>query len=100
MHRTISLKFNGVIFLSVLQALLPLRSSHFLLKLQCHCDIPLNITLYIQQMSCKETISFIQRRTEVMGVVVLGSNTPTPEIPKALHNRDKLNPIVKTVKNF
>jgi hypothetical protein len=50
-------------------------------------------------MSCKETISFIQRRTEVMGVVVLGSNTPTPEIPKALHNRAKLNSIVKTVKN-
>ena len=26
-------------------------------------------------------------------------NPPPPEIPKALHNRAKLNPIVKTVKN-
>ena len=29
---------------------------------------------------------------------VVGSNPP-PEIPKALQNRAKLNPIVKTVKN-
>jgi len=28
-----------------------------------------------------------------------GSNPPPPEIPKALQNRSKLNPIVKTVKN-
>ena len=28
-----------------------------------------------------------------------GFNPPTPEIPKALQNRAKLNPIVKTVKN-
>ena len=28
-----------------------------------------------------------------------GSNPPTPKIPKALRNRAKLNPIVKTVKN-
>jgi len=27
------------------------------------------------------------------------SNPPPPEIPKALQNRAKLNPIVKTVKN-
>jgi len=30
---------------------------------------------------------------------VLGVPTPPPEIPKALQNRTKLNPIVKTVKN-
>jgi len=29
----------------------------------------------------------------------LGFNHPPPEIPKALQNRAKLNPIVKTVKN-
>jgi len=29
----------------------------------------------------------------------LGVSTPPPEIPKALQNRAKLNPIVKTVKN-
>jgi len=29
----------------------------------------------------------------------LGGLTPPPEIPKALQNRAKLNPIVKTVKN-
>ena len=41
-------------------------------------------------------ISLYQWRTEGGG----GSNTPpTPEIPKALQNRAKLNPIVKTVKN-
>jgi len=28
-----------------------------------------------------------------------GGSTPPPEIPKALKNRAKLNPIVKTVKN-
>jgi len=28
-----------------------------------------------------------------------GSSPPPPEIPKALHNRAKLNPIVKTVEN-
>ena len=28
-----------------------------------------------------------------------GFNPPPPEIPKALQNRAKLNPIVKTVKN-
>ena len=33
------------------------------------------------------------------GEGVWGSNTPQPEIPKALQNRAKLNPIVKTVKN-
>jgi len=34
------------------------------------------------------------------GVGGLGcSNPPPPEIPKALQNRVKLNPIVKTVKN-
>ena len=31
---------------------------------------------------------------------VWGSNPSTPEIPKALQNRAKLNPIVKTVKNL
>ena len=30
---------------------------------------------------------------------VWGVQTPPPEIPKALQNRAKLNPIVKTVKN-
>jgi len=30
---------------------------------------------------------------------VWGVQTPPPEIPKALKNRAKLNPIVKTVKN-
>jgi len=30
---------------------------------------------------------------------VWGVQPPTPEIPKALQNRAKLNPIVKTVKN-
>ena len=29
----------------------------------------------------------------------LGGSTPPPKIPKALQNRAKLNPIVKTVKN-
>jgi len=30
----------------------------------------------------------------------LGGLNPHPEIPKALQNRAKLNPIVKTVKNY
>jgi len=30
---------------------------------------------------------------------VWGVQTPPPEIPKALQNRAKLNPIVKSVKN-
>jgi len=30
---------------------------------------------------------------------VWGVQTPPPEIPEALQNRAKLNPIVKTVKN-
>ena len=34
------------------------------------------------------------------GGVLGGSNPPPPEIPKALQNRAKLNPIVKTVKNY
>jgi len=29
----------------------------------------------------------------------VGGSSPPPEIPKALQNRAKLNPIVKTVKN-
>ena len=29
-----------------------------------------------------------------------GVQPPSPEIPKALQNRAKLNPIVKTVKNY
>ena len=33
------------------------------------------------------------------GGVGLGEFKPPPEIPKALQNRAKLNPIVKTVKN-
>jgi len=50
----------------------------------------------------KATISFAmsvrqhQWRTE--GRDLVGSNTPKPEITKALQNRAKLNPIVKTVK--
>jgi len=34
-----------------------------------------------------------------MSVACRGGQTPPPEIPKALKNRAKLNPIVKTVKN-
>ena len=42
---------------------------------------------------------FDQWRTEGGGGVWGGGSTPPPEIPKALQNRAKLNPIVKTVKN-
>ena len=38
-----------------------------------------------------------QWRTEGEGV--WGGSTPPPQIPKALQNRAKLNPIVKNVKN-
>ena len=38
----------------------------------------------------------VQQCTERRG----GSNPSPPEIPKALQNRVKLNPIVKTVKNY
>ena len=41
-------------------------------------------------------VSPVQWRTEGEG---LGVQTPPPEILKALQNRAKLNPIVKTVKN-
>ena len=34
-----------------------------------------------------------------MGGGEFGGSTPTTEIPKALQNRAKLKPIVKTVKN-
>ena len=42
---------------------------------------------------------YIQWRTEGGGGVFKHTHTPPPEIPKALQNRAKLNPIVKTVKN-
>ena len=54
----------------------------------------------------KVTISFERPRRRCEGSIsgvprrVLGCSTPpTPEIPKALQNRAKLNPTVKTVKN-
>jgi len=40
------------------------------------------------------TVSMRQWRTDEG----LGGSAPPPEIPKALHNRAKLNPIVKTDK--
>ena len=53
----------------------------------------------IQQLQTQR-VTFIesnQWRTEGVDGVWGGSNPP-PEIPKALQNRSKLNPIVKTVK--
>jgi len=41
------------------------------------------------------SVDWIQWRTEGG----LRCSTPPPEVPKALQNRVKLNPIVKTVKN-
>ena len=56
----------------------------------------------IQELTVTSTYHFsytqYQWRTEGEGVV--GFKHPkTPEISKALQNRSKLNPIVKTVKN-
>ena len=45
-------------------------------------------------ISVTSNIKFDQWRTEGG----LGCSTPPPEIPKALQNRAKLNPIVKTIK--
>ena len=45
----------------------------------------------------KNIFNLHQRRTEGGGV--WGVQTPPPEILRALQNRAKLNPIVKTVKN-
>ena len=42
--------------------------------------------------NCKPSSSGVPRGS-------LGCSTPPPEIPKALQNRAKLNPTVKTVKN-
>jgi len=47
-------------------------------------------------ISPQKFFRYNQWRTEVGG---LGCSTPPPEIPKALQNRVKLNPTVKTVKN-
>ena len=47
----------------------------------------------------------LRRKQEIIsgvprgGLGVLGVSNPPSEIPKALQNRAKLNPIVKTVKN-
>ena len=46
-------------------------------------------------LMCLSNVNINQWRTEGG----LGCSTPPPEIPKALQNRAKLNPIVKTVKN-
>ena len=50
------------------------------------CNVQLNVIFKVLQ---------VQWRTEGG----LGVQSPPPEIPKALQNRAKLNPIVKTVKN-
>ena len=50
----------------------------------------------LMQVTDTRTVRGVPRGVGVGG----GSNTPPPpEIPKALQNRAKLNPIVKTVKN-
>jgi len=52
-------------------------------------------------LSSRGTVSTISRSSGVLrGVGGVGGRiqTPPPEIPKALQNRAKLNPIVKTVK--
>ena len=67
------------------------------------CQCGTNTTLPKQRMGkerrCPPTIfdAVDQWRTEWGGG--LGCSNPSPEIPKALQNRAKLNPIVKTVKN-
>ena len=62
--------------------------------------------LYIFSKICTETTRFIKLWQEWPVLYINGvprggfgcSNTP-PEIPKALQNRTKLNPILKTVKH-
>ena len=51
---------------------------------------------YIQDQQWPGLGGYIQWRTDGGGVWGV---EPPPEIPKALQNRAKLNPIVKTVKN-
>jgi len=64
-------------------------SSFHLLEVMLHSFFPLILAFLTQ-------FTFRQWRTEGGG---FGGSTPLPEIPKALQNRAKLNPIVKTVKN-
>jgi len=42
---------------------------------------------------------FISWFSEICRETATSNSNPPPEIPKALQNRAKLNPIVKTVKN-
>ena len=46
-----------------------------------------------------EPLSLLLRNSGVPTGGGLGFQTPSPEIPKALQNRAKLNPILKTVTN-
>jgi len=62
----------------------------------------MDLYYYLKQILCLYhgmfyALGIVQWRTEGGGGGVRGSNPP--EIPKALQNRAKLNPIVKTVKN-
>ena len=43
-------------------------------------------------------LRFYEQQWRTRGGRLGCSNSPPPEIPKAFHNRAKLNPIVKTVK--
>jgi len=61
-------------------------------------DLPFTDSLRSTSNLLRDKLPPPQWRTEGGGDG--GSNhPPTPEIPKALQNRAKLNPIVKTVKN-
>ena len=57
------------------------------------CDILLTHLLY----SANSTQTHATQQWHTEGD--LGGSNPPPEIPKALQNRAKLNPILKTVKN-
>ena len=56
--------------------------------------IPYRARRLICLISCDITgVCIIQYSTQISGVPSGGSNSPPPEIPKALQNRAKLNPI-------
>ena len=52
-----------------------------------------------QETNRKEDKERLEQPVAYRGGIGSFKPPPTPEIPKALQNRAKLNPIVKTVKN-
>ena len=54
--------------------------------------------MWVKSDDPESEVRYVQYSGVPRGGGLVGSNTPPPEIPKALQNRVKLDPIVKTVK--